>query len=75
MGGVSSDLTPRSGGGLSRREREKRAYQLAVGGSVAGVVGIIGVVLAAVGVIGFGPPLVALVLAAVCAVLFRRAVS
>ena len=68
-------ITPRSGGPPSRREREKRAYQLVVGGSVAGVVAVVGLVLAAVDVIGFGLPLVALVLAAICVVLFRRVVS
>ncbi len=55
-----------------RRAREKRAYQLAVGGTVAGAVGVIGLVLAAVGAIGAGLPIVALIVAAICAVLFRR---
>jgi uncharacterized membrane protein HdeD (DUF308 family) len=58
-----------------RRKREKRAYQLAVGGTTAGVVGVAGVVLAAVGVVSFGLPILALIIAALCYVGFQRAVS
>lgn len=58
-----------------RRVREQRAYRLAVGGSVAGAVGVIGIVLAAVGVIGAGLPIAALIVAALCAVGFRATVS
>jgi hypothetical protein len=57
-----------------RRVRERRAYQLVVGGSVAGLVGVVGLVLAVVGVIGATLPIVALVVAAFCAYLFRRQV-
>jgi hypothetical protein len=70
-----SDLSRRSGGPPSRRGRERRAYQLAVAGSAAGVVGAVGVVLAIVGVVGLGVPLLALIVAAVCGLLFRRTVS
>ena len=70
-----SDLAPRSGGPPSRRSREKRAYQLAVGGGVAGAVAVIGLVLAVVGVIGYGLPVLALVIAVICVLLFRRTVS
>ena len=72
---MSGDLTRRPGGPPSRRSREKRAYQLAVGGGVAGAVAVIGGILAIAGVIGWGPPLLAVVIAVVCAFLFRRAVS
>jgi hypothetical protein len=58
-----------------RRVRERRANQLVVAGSVAGLVGVIGLVLAIVGVIGATVPILALVLAAICAFLFRRTVS
>jgi hypothetical protein len=58
-----------------RRAREKRAYQLLVTGSVSGLVGAVGLVLAVVGVIGAGLPIVLLVVAVICAVLFRRTVS
>jgi multisubunit Na+/H+ antiporter MnhG subunit len=55
--------------------RERRAYRLAVAGGVAGTVGVVGLALAVVGVIGATLPILALVLAAICAFLFRRLVS
>jgi hypothetical protein len=55
-----------------RRAREKRAYQLVVVGGVAGVVGVVGIVLAAIGTVGAGIPIVALIVAALCIVMFRR---
>jgi hypothetical protein len=58
-----------------RRARERRAYQLVVVGGVAGVVGVVGLVLAAFSVVGAGWPIIALVVAAICAVLFRRQVG
>lgn len=68
-------LTPRPGGTPSRRAREKRAYQLVVAGGTAGAVTVVGVVLAVVGVIGFGLPVVAFLIALACAFGFRRTVS
>ncbi|MEA2429440.1 MAG: hypothetical protein QOF37_3068 [Thermoleophilaceae bacterium] len=58
-----------------RRQREQRAFQLAMVGGGAAVVAVVGVVLAIVGVIGSGLPLTALVVAAICFILFRRLVS
>jgi hypothetical protein len=58
-----------------RRAREQRAYRLVLAGSVAGVIGVVGLVLAVVGVIGAGLPIVALIVAALCAVGFSRTVS
>jgi hypothetical protein len=72
---MSGDLTRRPGGPPSRRSRERRAYQLAVGGGVAGAVAVIGGILAIAGVIGWGLPLLAVVIAVVCAFLFRRTMS
>lgn len=72
---MSGDLTRPSGGPPSRRAREKRAYQLAVGGGVSGAVAVIGGILALVGVIGWGLPILAVIIAVVCWLLFRRAVS
>ena len=69
------DLAPRSGGRPSRRKREQRAFQLVVAGGVAAAVAVIGIVLAVVGVIGFGLPVIAAIVAAACALLFRRTVS
>jgi uncharacterized membrane protein YkgB len=58
-----------------RRAREQRAYRLVVTGSTAGVIGVVSVVLAAAGVIGATLPVIALIVAAICFVLFRRTVS
>jgi hypothetical protein len=55
--------------------REKRAYQLILIGSVAGMLGCIGIVLSVVGIIGVGLPILAIAIAVVCALLFRRTVS
>jgi hypothetical protein len=70
-----SSLEPRRGSGLSRREREQRAYRLVVAGGVAGTVAAVSFVLAIVGVIGFGLPVIALVVAVICLILFRRLVA
>jgi hypothetical protein len=58
-----------------RRQRERRAYQLVVTGGVAGIVGVVGLVLAAFGAVSAGWPIIALVVAAICAVLFRRQIG
>jgi hypothetical protein len=63
------------GGYTPRRARERRAYQLAVAGSVAGGVGVVGIVLAITGVVGAGLPIVALIVAALCALGFMRTVG
>ena len=70
-----SGLTPSSGGPPSRRSRERRAYQLVLVGSTAGVIAVVGLVLALVGVMSLGIPLIAAVVAVVCLVLFRRTVA
>jgi hypothetical protein len=68
-------MTRRPGGPPSRRSREQRAYRLAVTGGLAGAVAVIGAVLAIAGVLGWGLPLIAVAVAAVCFFLFRRTVS
>jgi hypothetical protein len=65
-------LTPSSGGPPSRRDRERRAYQLVLAGSAAGTVAVVGFLLALFDVIGFGIPFIAAVIAVVCLLLFRR---
>ncbi len=44
-------------------------------GSAAGTVAVVGFVLALVGVMGFGVPFIAAIIAVVCGVLFRRTVG
>jgi uncharacterized membrane protein YgaE (UPF0421/DUF939 family) len=63
------------GGYTPRKARERRAYQLVVGSGVAGTVGVVGVVLAVFGVIGWGLPIIALIIAAVCVTMFRATVT
>jgi putative flippase GtrA len=58
-----------------RRSRERRAYQLVVTGGVAGAVGVVTLVLAVVGAIGYTLPVVSIIVAVICAVLFRRMVN
>lgn len=60
---------------MTRADRERRAYRLTVLGAVSATLGVIGLVLSAVGVGGAGIPIVLLVIAAVCVVLFRRTVG
>jgi hypothetical protein len=58
-----------------RRERERRAYQLVVTGGVAGAVGVVTLVLALVGAIGYTLPVVSIIVAVICVVMFRRMVN
>jgi hypothetical protein len=58
-----------------RQAREQRAYRLVVGGSVAGIVGIVTLVLAVVGIVSGAIPAIALIVAALCAWGFARTVS
>jgi putative flippase GtrA len=59
------------GGYTPRRVRERRAYRLVVVGGAAGVVGVVGLVLAVAGVLSAAVPIIALIVAVMCAVLFR----
>ena len=58
-----------------RRAREQRAYRLVVTGGVAGAVGVVSLVLAIAGAIGDTLPVVSIIVAVICAVLFRRMVN
>ncbi len=59
------------GGYMPRRAREQRAYRLVLGGTAAGAVGVVSLVLALVGVIGYGLPIIAFIVAAICLASFR----
>jgi hypothetical protein len=48
---------------------------MVVVGGVAGVVGVVGIVLAVAGVVSAGLPIIALIIAAICAWGFMRTVS
>jgi putative flippase GtrA len=69
-----SDIEPRATR-TPRRAREQRAYRLVQAGGLSAAVAVVSLVLALAGVIGFTLPILAIVVAVVCAFLFRRAVS
>lgn len=59
---------------LTRRQKESRAYTLAVVGGGAGVAAAVLLVLAVVGVVGIGPAFLAALVAGLAAFGFRRTV-
>ena len=70
------NISPRPGRSPgSRRKRESRAFALVMVGGGAGLVGTVGLILAIFGVVGAGLPIIALIVAAICFVMFRSAVS
>jgi hypothetical protein len=70
MGGLSRqpNRTP-------RKAREERAYRLAVLGAGAGLICVVTIVLAILGIVGGGVPLAAGAVAAISAYFFKRTVS
>lgn len=71
---MAGDLQKR-GSYTPRRVREQRAYRLVLTGSVAGIIGVVGVVLAVAGVVSTALPIIALLIAALCAFGFMRTVG
>jgi hypothetical protein len=69
-----ADLDKR-GSYTPRRTREQRAFRLVQVGGAAGVVAVVGFILALIDVIGFGIPLLAAIVAVVCVVMFRSIVG
>jgi ABC-type bacteriocin/lantibiotic exporter with double-glycine peptidase domain len=69
-----SDLERRSGSRPSRRQREQRAYNLALAGGTLAIVFVVTTLLAILGVMGWSIPILAAILAVACALLFRRTV-
>jgi hypothetical protein len=63
------------GGYTPRRVRERRAYQLVVTGGVASAVFVVSLVLSIAGVIGGTLPVISIIVAVICLVLFRRTVG
>jgi hypothetical protein len=62
-------------GGLSRRQKEKRAYSLVLIGGGASMAVVVFLVLGIFGVIGLGWTFLAVVVAAVAGYLFKRTVG
>jgi MFS family permease len=71
---MSGDLAP-GPERIPRRVRERRAYHLAVTGSLTGLGAVVGGVLAVAGVISLAWPFLLACIATVCFVLFKRVVS
>jgi hypothetical protein len=69
-----SDLERRSGSRPPRRRREQRAYTLVLAGGVFGLVFVVTALLALFTSFGWGIPILAAVLAVLCAVMFRRTI-
>jgi hypothetical protein len=69
-----SDLERRSGSRPSRRKREQRAYNLVLAGGAFGLVFFVTALLALFTSFGWSIPILAAILAVICALLFRRTV-
>jgi fatty acid desaturase len=70
------NLSPRPGRSPSnRRSREQRAFTLTMVGGTAAAVTVVGAILAIFGVISGSIPLIAAIIAVVCALWFRSTVS
>jgi len=69
-----TDLSPRPNRS-PRRAREDRAYKLVLAGGGAAVVAVVTFILAIVGIMGFGVPVLAAIVAVLCGWLFRRTVA
>lgn len=69
-----SDIERRGGSGLNRQQRVDRAYKLVVASGALGLIGAAGLVLAIVGIMGAGWPILSLIVAAILFMAFRRTV-
>jgi hypothetical protein len=67
-----SDLARRPNRRPSRSVRQRRAYSLVLATGGLSVIAVVGLLLAVVGVIGYGTPLLAVVAAVACGVVLRR---
>ena len=65
----------RPGGGLSRRERESRAYQLVVATGAGGIATVATFVLAVFGVVSFGLVFLLAVITGLAWLMFRRTMA
>jgi hypothetical protein len=69
-----ADLQKR-GSYTPRRAREQRAYRLVVAGGTAGAIGVVTLVLALFTSLSGAIPVIAIIVAVICFVLFRRTVA
>jgi hypothetical protein len=69
-----SDIERRGGSQLNRQKRVDRAYKLVVASGGLGLVGAAGLLLAIIGIGSAGWPILALIIAAILFMAFRRTV-
>jgi hypothetical protein len=70
------NLSPRPGRSpSSRKKAEQRAYLAVMVGGTAGVVAVVGILLAIFGVVGAGLPLIAAIIAVLSLLVFRSTVN
>ncbi len=67
-----SDIERRRGSGLTRKQREERAYKLVLATGAAGAVAVVTAILAAIDLIGTNIPVLAAILAVIFFVMLRR---
>lgn len=70
-----SDLTPRRGGGLSRRQREQRAYYLVLATGGLALAAVVVLVLSIFTSVSFGLFILLAVLAAIAGYLLKRTLN
>jgi hypothetical protein len=70
-----SDLTPRRGGGLSRRQREQRAYYLVLATGGLAVAAVVVLVLSIFTSVSFGLFILLAVLATIAGYLLKRTLN
>jgi len=67
-----SDLERRRGSGMSRRQREQRAYYLVLASGGLGLAAVVVLVLSIIGVANFGLFIILAVLAAIAGYMLKR---
>ena len=70
-----SDLERRSGSGLTRRQREQRAYRLVLASGALGAIFVATTILAIVTAFTWTIPVLSAILAVICVILLRRTLS
>jgi uncharacterized membrane protein YgaE (UPF0421/DUF939 family) len=70
-----SGLERRPGSRPTRKQREQRAYRLVLAGGAAGIVAVVGALLAIITSFSWTIPVLAAVVAVLCYVLLRRTTS
>jgi hypothetical protein len=67
-----SNIEPRGGSRLSRKQKQDRAYKLVLATGTFGLIGVAGILLAIFTSFGAGWPILALIVAAICFMMLRR---